>query len=41
MVGSGRRDLMSLVNIMWSKQKKKAILIFKESEVNIAAILNR
>lgn len=31
---------MSLVNILWSKQKKKAILIFEESSVDIAAMLN-
>lgn len=31
---------MILVNIAWSKQKKKAILIFEESKVDIAAMLN-
>lgn len=35
MVSSG---ILSLVNSSWNKQKKKAILIFDESKVNIAAM---
>lgn len=29
-----------LVNISWSKQKKNAFLMFEESKVDIAAMLN-
>jgi len=39
MVDSGRSDILSLVNISLTKQKQmKAILIFEESKVDIAAI---
>lgn len=31
---------MRCVNILWCKQKKKAILVFVESNVEIAAMLN-
>lgn len=40
MCRNGQQWQVSLVNILRSKQKKKAILIFEESSVDIAAMLN-